>query len=303
MLASNPVKQYNKESTISCDKAVLSLADTNHSFITFSVPRQEIPIQCIWDGVIYSSFRLQCAPSEGHLLVFVRSGEGSLRSQNSVHPLSPGSLIFLDRAQSVILDVIQPVFSAVCFLLSSSEADIAYAAYSRDEISVISCGKNSELPEFVARMLRLLTEISGSSQTARSAVVSDLFEELASCKSFEHESPALTSLYISSMKQIFEQRYSEKLSLGIVSKELHINKYKLAKEFKFYYDVSPIEYLISIRIEAAKRLLIGSRKTITQIGIDIAIENTPYFVRLFKTHTGLTPLKYRLKHQKVLPLD
>jgi YesN/AraC family two-component response regulator len=105
------------------------------------------------------------------------------------------------------------------------------------------------------------------------------------------------------MKRIFDQRYAEMLSLDIISRELHINKYKLAKEFKSLYDVSPIDYLISIRIEAAKSLLIETRRTVTQIGIDIAIENTPYFVRLFKSHTGLTPLKYRLKYQKVLSSD
>lgn len=279
------------------------MTDSDYSFCTFSVPSQEIPFQCIWDGVIFSSFHLQYAPSKGHLLVFVRSGEGTLIRQNAVRPLSAGSLIFLDRTQPVILDAIQPIFSVACFLLSSPEAEVAYSAFIRDELPVISCGNNSRLPELIARILRLLSETSGSAQTARKAVESDLLEELALCKSPEHESPAMTSLYISAMKRIFDQRYAEMLSLDIISRELHINKYKLAKEFKSLYDVSPIDYLISIRIEAAKSLLIETRRTVTQIGIDIAIENTPYFVRLFKSHTGLTPLKYRLKYQKVLSSD
>ncbi|MDD4095204.1 MAG: AraC family transcriptional regulator [Oscillospiraceae bacterium] len=279
------------------------MTDSDDLICTISVPHRALPIQCIWDGAIYSSLKISFAPGAGYLLLYVRSGEGTLESRSTAHFLSAGSLIFLEGMHSLFLDTDRSDFSVACFLFSSSEATAAYEAYCRDNLPVIPYEKTQKLSELIAKSLQLLSDSSASAKIARSAVVSDLLEELSLCKSPEHIASARTTYYISAMKEIFDQRYSEALSLTIISKELHINKYKLAKEFKSFYGVAPIEYLISRRIEAAKKLLIGTHKTVTQIGMSIALENTPYFVKLFKAHTGLTPLKYRLHHQKTLPQD
>lgn len=267
------------------------------------MPGQALPFQCIWDGTIYSSVNIRLAHASGYLLIYARSGEGTLKSRSSAHFLSSGSLVFLEGMYSFILDADRPGFSVACFLFSSPEATVAYEAYCRDSLPVLSVEKTQKISELIAKSLQLVSDSSASAKSARSAVVSDLLEELSLCRSPEHMSSSRITYYISAMKEIFDQRYSETLSLTLISKELHINKYKLAKEFKSFYGVSPIDYLITRRVEAAKKLLIETRKTVTQIGMDIAIENTPYFVKLFKTHTGLTPLKYRLEYQTALPSD
>ena len=51
--------------------------------------------------------------------------------------------------------------------------------------------------------------------------------------------------------------------------------------------------LNKIRIENAKKLLISSEKSITEICFDCGFQNTSYFIKTFKVLTLMTPGKYR----------
>ena len=55
----------------------------------------------------------------------------------------------------------------------------------------------------------------------------------------------------------------------------------------------PIEYLLSKKVSYAKDLLRYTKLSVKQISLEIGIENTAYFSRLFKNKTGLSPSQYR----------
>jgi len=257
-------------------------------------------VQCIMDGVLYSSFQLDVSQADGYYLIYIRTGRGSLHRQNASLALFPGTIVFMDRKMVSTLEIIQPPFTASCFLLISAEADNAYMAYSSDGNPVFEINGFPEIPELVSRLLKLYPATSDVGRALYTEVTNDLFSYLAHCKSVEYENRTLPPFYILSMKQLLDTRYAESITLDTISSDLHINKYKLAKEFKTYYCISPIEYLIRRRIEAACGLLLDTEKTITEIGSDVAMENTPYFVRLFKQRKGISPLKYRTRNQPVL---
>ena len=65
--------------------------------------------------------------------------------------------------------------------------------------------------------------------------------------------------------------------------------------FKKINKVTPAQYLINLRITNAVELLIGSNKNITEIANAVGIEDSLYFSRLFKRHTGVSPSDYRIK--------
>lgn len=63
--------------------------------------------------------------------------------------------------------------------------------------------------------------------------------------------------------------------------------------FKSYMGISPIDYLIKLRIEIAIKYLKNSTYTLTDISKAIGYDDVNYFNKLFKKHTGMTPGKYR----------
>ncbi|MCR8558085.1 helix-turn-helix transcriptional regulator [Mucilaginibacter sp. BJC16-A38] len=54
-----------------------------------------------------------------------------------------------------------------------------------------------------------------------------------------------------------------------------------------------IDHIHSYLISEAKNLLIGADLTVAEIAYQLGFENPPYFSRLFKKETGLTPIAYR----------
>ena len=54
----------------------------------------------------------------------------------------------------------------------------------------------------------------------------------------------------------------------------------------------PIDYLISLRIAAAKRLIRQSGMSFTEIAAATGFGTLHYFSRVFKAHVGMTPSDY-----------
>lgn len=63
--------------------------------------------------------------------------------------------------------------------------------------------------------------------------------------------------------------------------------------FKQHLGKSPREYLIDLRLNAAKTLLEESDMSVKNIAEFLNFESDAYFCRLFKTRTGLTPSEFR----------
>ena len=63
--------------------------------------------------------------------------------------------------------------------------------------------------------------------------------------------------------------------------------------FKRYMGVTPMQYLISIRMNRAKELLRNTDYSIQEISSLVGYENPLYFSRLFQRQTGRPPSVYR----------
>jgi YesN/AraC family two-component response regulator len=58
-----------------------------------------------------------------------------------------------------------------------------------------------------------------------------------------------------------------------------------------------------VRIEAAKRSFEASRKNVAEVMYDVGYTDTKAFRDLFKKITGLTPVEYRNKYNKMSMME
>ena len=83
------------------------------------------------------------------------------------------------------------------------------------------------------------------------------------------------------------------LSLKNISTQLNVNPTYLSALFHKECNCTLTEYVNTKRIEHAIHLLAKSHKQINVIAFECGIQDTNYFIKLFKKHTGLTPTQYR----------
>ncbi|WP_256757434.1 helix-turn-helix domain-containing protein [Cohnella sp. WQ 127256] len=67
----------------------------------------------------------------------------------------------------------------------------------------------------------------------------------------------------------------------------------LSRLFKSQIGVGPIEYLIHVRIHKSKQFLLRSEARVQEIASNVGYADVYYFSRLFKKHTGCSPLQFR----------
>lgn len=106
-----------------------------------------------------------------------------------------------------------------------------------------------------------------------------------------HESRAL--LEMGRLISTLEQRYQEPWDLEELARVARLSRTRLLQVFRQATGKSPIDYLIGLRIEAAKRLLRNGELGMTAIAHETGFGDSNYFARQFRRVTGRTPTEYR----------
>lgn len=95
------------------------------------------------------------------------------------------------------------------------------------------------------------------------------------------------------MLAFIHSNYQQQVSLSDIASSAGISKSEAARCFQSYLHTSPINYLLSYRIERAKWALQNSMETIAQISQNCGFQSPSYFGKTFRKQTGFSPKEYR----------
>ena len=101
------------------------------------------------------------------------------------------------------------------------------------------------------------------------------------------------------VKRYIDLHFKESLTLDQLAEEAHINKYYLSHAFKREYGVSPINYLITKRIEESKYLLAETDLSTSQIAQLLGFSSLSYFSQVFRRTQSTSPMEYRQRTRNV----
>ncbi len=105
--------------------------------------------------------------------------------------------------------------------------------------------------------------------------------------------------YIDDMEivaQYIKNNYHQKISMQYLANAVHISPKYLRQKFHSAYGVSPQQYMIDIRMEAAKKLLLTTNYKIKEISASVGYASQLDFSNIFKKKTGLSPREYRVQN-------
>jgi AraC-like DNA-binding protein len=93
--------------------------------------------------------------------------------------------------------------------------------------------------------------------------------------------------------QFVQEHLGEPLSIARVAKSACLSKGYFSKLFKQTVGLSFREYLSKVRVIHARKLLGTTNRRIGDIAFESGFESVPYFNRMFKRFTGITPRQMR----------
>ena len=98
----------------------------------------------------------------------------------------------------------------------------------------------------------------------------------------------LTRLYV-------YENFREKISMKDICTALGRTKSAICPVFKEKYGITVMDYMTDLRLEEAKRMLIETDMTVSEISDVVGFSDTSYFSKVFAKKCNLSPTQYRKK--------
>ncbi|MEO1052081.1 MAG: helix-turn-helix domain-containing protein [Bacteroidota bacterium] len=103
---------------------------------------------------------------------------------------------------------------------------------------------------------------------------------------------------IRAIQLFIERNYQQKLTVDDLCDRFAIARRSLERRFKKATHNTTVEYIQRVKIEAAKKDLEKTTKSVNEVMFDVGYADTKAFRNVFKKITGLTPVEYRNKFNK-----
>ncbi len=95
-----------------------------------------------------------------------------------------------------------------------------------------------------------------------------------------------------------ENNLPEKISMEALSSKLALGRRNFDRRFIKATGNTPVEYTQRVKMEAAKKALETSRKSINEIMYEVGYSDVKAFREVFRKITGMSPLDYRNRYNK-----
>lgn len=155
--------------------------------------------------------------------------------------------------------------------------------------------KKSELPkEHLLRVEREIEEMVWQAKDSNE-IESGLAEILTA---FLEDTHSDEQTWVDELEQELQKNFTDNITLHSISIRYHLNPNYLSRVYSRKKQISPIDYLMQLRMEEAKRLIKEyPRLLFKEIAEKVGYSDPYYFSKLFKQYTGttLTEYKNRLK--------
>lgn len=107
------------------------------------------------------------------------------------------------------------------------------------------------------------------------------------------DAPALPGFKLRRITDWMAAHLAEEFSLARLAAQAGLSEFHFNRLFKRATGLPPSRYLIRLRLDAAKRLLRETAKSVITVANEVGYSNPSHFAQLFRKETGLSPSDYR----------
>lgn len=234
-----------------------------------------------------------------YLLHFVERGKGSFRTEFAHYDLSQGDcfLIQPDQLVSYASDNDDPWgYRWIAFSGEKAQSLIARAGFT-PKLPVFRSGEASRIPLLLESVLQAFRSKKPSSHLASLGCLYLIMAEAEEKLVLESGLPAGETGVQRIVKQMIHymsSQYAHPMSIEQMCASLGYNRAYLSRIFKKETGLSPVTYLLRLRIDKSRQLLRERPElSIEQIAASVGMADALYFSRQFRRFHGESPSEYR----------
>ena len=164
-----------------------------------------------------------------------------------------------------------------------------YYSFLQILFSCIETANADMLPSFRERISRFSTDHACSSIQNLQEWINIALELYEECT----VNSADQDMAVTTIKKYIRSHLNENLTRESLAAMVYLTPDYLSHLFKHETGFSLTNYIIYERIEEAKRLLAGTRQSISDIATQCGFQNISYFSKQFKRFAGMTPREFR----------
>ncbi|KIC46033.1 MAG: GlxA family transcriptional regulator [Ruegeria sp.] len=133
--------------------------------------------------------------------------------------------------------------------------------------------------------------VSVSDQMVYNAVRNSTAEQRVSIQSRS----GMRNAHLANAIQIMEKSIESPVSPSEIAEEIGISTRQLERLFGKYLNASPKKYYMEMRLDRARKLLLQTEASVTEVALACGFKNPGHFSRVYRTNFGVTPHLQRNK--------
>lgn len=243
--------------------------------------------------------RLRDEIAKETIVIYCSSGKGFLESEGTRYEVTEGMLVFCDAGipHSYGANPSDP------WTIHWAHFGGPFADYFRDRTGLAGLACTVRLPDLTEILPQMESMLSYAADTSddlnrigaftclRAALVETIKQIVNTDQS--HQDPIIDKSI-----RIMTANLQKRLDLNDLAKASGLSKYHFVRQFKSNTGKTPMQYYNILKTEHAKKLLVSTDMTVSEIS-RILDYNTPYyFSESFKRHSGFSPKIYRQLHKR-----
>lgn len=228
-------------------------------------------------------------------LFYIVGGKGQFLIQDQLYPVNVNNLVIINpnvTHTEVSLNA-QPLEYIV---LGIEGIELATSESSNGQFNILDHFESVEISSCLRNILREMEQKNTGYEDVCQAYMEILIIRLmrSTALAVPSEPQRISgNRQCAAVKRYIDLHFKEALTLEQLAEDAHMNKYYLSHAFKREYGTSPINYMITKRIEESKYLLAETDLSMSQIAQLLGFSSLSYFSQVFRRTQATTPMEYR----------
>lgn len=233
--------------------------------------------------------------NDEHILIYVIKGEMKYIIENSIFSIKENDFLFIQKDVYFTKDD----FSNDCKYASITVKDDIFEKYDiLKEIIDLKVVSVSDSKKHIFEGIIQKIKDEGASDGENSKLLTDIYiaELIALILRYKLSYETKDADITKSILSYINENYAKDISLEAISSYFSLSKCHFSKKFKSNMGIGINEYITSVRISNAEKLLTTTNMSITEVAYRVGYNDSNYFSSVFKKINGITPLKYAKKY-------